>query len=298
MSNRALPHHKGEFDYAHNNLIFEYSVPEFDKYTEVKYRYQLVGLYNEWSQWSESPEASFMNLPPGEYTFTVMAMVGNRLTENTASYGFIVARPWYLSNMALMGYALVLVLLFFLVHRIYKRYYKRKQESLIQKNQKKLERRNLREKERIAHILNERLQDEIESKNRELAISTMSILKKNQFLSTLKSQLNTIPDKDRNIRSVLREIDRNINSEDDWKFFEDAFNNADKDFLKGIKAKHDSLTNHDLRLCAYLRLNLSSKEIAPLLNISVKSVEMKRYRLRKKFDLPHHDNLTDYILNF
>lgn len=298
VSNRALPHHKGEFDYAHNNLIFEYSVPEFDKYTEVKYRYQLVGLYNEWSQWSESPEASFMNLPPGEYTFTVMAMVGNRLTENTASYGFIVARPWYLSNMALMGYALVLVLLFFLVHRIYKRYYKRKQESLIQKNQKKLERRNLREKERIAHILNERLQDEIESKNRELAISTMSILKKNQFLSTLKSQLNTIPDKDRNIRSVLREIDRNINSEDDWKFFEDAFNNADKDFLKGIKAKHDSLTNHDLRLCAYLRLNLSSKEIAPLLNISVKSVEMKRYRLRKKFDLPHHDNLTDYILNF
>src|SRR5690606_5252453 len=110
--------------------------------------------------------------------------------------------------------------------------------------------------------------------------------------------LNTIPDKDRNIRSVLGEIDRNINSEDDWKFFEDAFNNADKDFLKRIKARHDNLTHHDLRLCAYLRLNLSSKEIAPLLNISVRSVEMKRYRLRKKFDLPHPDNLTDYILNF
>src|SRR5690606_16913568 len=166
------------------------------------------------------------------------------------------------------------------------------------RNQKELERRNLHEKERISQILNDKLQDEIQNKNRELAISTMSILKKNRFLSGLKSQLNNIPEKDRTIKAVLREIDRNINSEDDWKFFEDAFNNADKDFLRRIKAKHDSLTNHDLRLCAYLRLNLSSKEIAPLLNIPVKSVEMKLYMLRKKFDLPHQDNLTDYILNF
>lgn len=215
-----------------------------------------------------------------------------------ASYSFVVTRPWYLSNAALITYILGVVLLFFLIHRIYKKHYRKKQESLIRKNKKELESRNLQEKERIAQILNEKLQDEIENKNRELAISTMSIVKKNRFLSSLKSQLNTVPDKDRNIRSVLREIDRNINSEDDWKFFEDAFNNADKDFLRGIRTKHASLTNHDLRLCAYLRLNLSSKEIAPLLNISVKSVEMKRYRLRKKLDLPHQDNLIDYILNF
>ena len=298
VSTKAPPDEKGEFDYVHNNLIFEYSVPEFDKYTEVRYQYRLEGLYHEWSQWSESPETTFMNLPFGEYTFSVRAKVGNSLTENTARYDFIVARPWYLSKVALITYILGLVLLFFLIHRIYKRYYRKKQESLIRKNQKELESRNLQEKERIAQILNEKLQDEIDNKNRELAISTMSILKKNRFLSSLKSQLNAIPDKDRNIRSVLGEIDRNINSEDDWKFFEDAFNNADKDFLKGIKAKHDSLTNNDLRLCAYLRLNLSSKEIAPLLNISVKSVEMKRYRLRQKFGLPHQDNLIDYILNF
>ena len=298
VSIRAPLHQKGEFDYVHNNIVFEYGVPEFDKYTEVRYQYRLEGLYNEWGQWSESPEATFMNLPFGEYTFSVRAMVGNDLAKNTVSYDFVIGRPWYLSDLALILYGLALIFLFLLVHRVYKRYYRRKQESLIQKSQKKLERRTLREKERIAQLLNEKLRDEIENKNRELAISTMSILKKNRFLSSLKSQLNNVTDKDRNIKAVLREIDRNINSEDDWKFFEDAFNNADKDFLKGIKAKHDGLTNNDLRLCAYLRLNLSSKEIAPLLNISVKSVEMKRYRLRRKLDLPHQDNLTDYILNF
>ena len=84
--------------------------------------------------------------------------------------------------------------------------------------------------------------------------------------------------------------------EDTWTVFKEAFDNADNDFLKKVKQAHPSLTPNDLRLCAYLRLNLSSKEIAPLLNISVRSVEIKRYRLRKKMDLPHEQGLVEYIL--
>lgn len=288
----------GEFDYALNNLKFQYSVPEFDKYTEVKYQYKLNGLFDEWSEFSETPEIIFNNLPFGDYVFSVKAKVGNTTSENIVSYSFLIRRPWYLSNTFILIYSLGLILLFFTIHRIYKRYYRKKQESIIHKSTKELESRKLAEKEKIAQILNEKLQIEIENKNRELAISTMSILKKNKFLYSIKSQLNDILHKEKVARSVVNAIDQNINSEDDWKFFEDAFNNADKDFLKRIKTKHDSLTNNDLRLCAYLRLNLSSKEIAPLLNISVKSVEMKRYRLRKKFDLPHQENLINYILNF
>ena len=288
----------GAFEYVNNNIRIEYSVPEFDKYTEVRYQYKMENLYEGWSEWSENTEVTFKNLSFGDYTFTVRAMVGNNLSANTVSYNFTILRPWYLSNLALLIYVLTIALVFILIHRLYNNYYQKKQESLIKQNRKELERRELEKKERIAQIQTEKLQNEINSKNRELAISTMSLVKKNKFLSALKSQLKEVPNKDKNIRSVIREIDQNINSEDDWKFFEDAFNNADKDFLKRIKSKHDSLTNNDLRLCAYLRLNLSSKEIAPLLNISVKSVEMKRYRLRKKFDLPHHDNLIDYILNF
>ena len=71
---------------------------------------------------------------------------------------------------------------------------------------------------------------------------------------------------------------------------------TDIDFLKKIKAAHPSLTSNDLRLCAYLRLNLSSNEGAPVLNISVRSVEIKRYRLRKKMELSHEQGLVEYIL--
>jgi DNA-binding CsgD family transcriptional regulator len=99
------------------------------------------------------------------------------------------------------------------------------------------------------------------------------------------------------LKKVVRHIDKNINNDDDWNFFEEAFNNADQDFLKKIKDIHLSLTPNDLRLCAYLRLNLSSKEIASLLNISSKSVEIKRYRLRKRMNLEHGTNLISYILS-
>ena len=99
------------------------------------------------------------------------------------------------------------------------------------------------------------------------------------------------------INSVLVTIKRNLDKGDDWKFFEDAFNNADQNFLKNLKKLHPNLTRSDLKLCAYLRLNLSTKEIAPLFGISVRSVEIKRYRLRKKMDLNHTTTLTDHIVS-
>jgi DNA-binding CsgD family transcriptional regulator len=140
------------------------------------------------------------------------------------------------------------------------------------------------------------LSEDIEGKNRELAISTMSMIKKNQFLSKIKKDLLSEGSESRT-GSVIKLIDRHLNNQDDWKFFEEAFNNADKDFLKKVKELHSSLTNNDLRLCAYLRLNLSSKDIAPLLNISLSSVEIKRYRLRKKMNLSRNEGLTDHLLS-
>ena len=122
----------------------------------------------------------------------------------------------------------------------------------------------------------------------------MSIIKKNEFLNTIKQELTS--NGNSGIPKVIKFIDKNLNNTDDWKMFQEAVNNADKKFLKKIKSKHPELTPNDLRLCAYLRLNLSSKEIAPLLNITPRSVEVKRYRLRKKINLPHDANLTNYIL--
>ncbi len=283
------------FKYDQNNLSFSYNVPEFDKYTEVAYQYKLEGIYNNWSELVNTSNTSFENLPSGNYIFSVRARVGNEFSSNIASYTFKIERPWYLSNLAIILYVTGLVLLALLIHKLYKNYYRKQREQLLKENKKRLKRKELKAQKKIIQINNEKLREEVESKNRELAISTMSIIKKNEFLNAIKDQLKDSAQNPQ-VKSVIRTIDRNINNADDWKFFEDAFNNADKDFLKKIKKVHPELTANDLRLCAYLRLNLSSKEIAPLLNISVRSVEVKRYRLRKKMELAHENGLVDYIM--
>ena len=121
----------------------------------------------------------------------------------------------------------------------------------------------------------------------------MNLVKRNELLNNIKGELSK---SDSLNNSVIKLINSNLNNTNDWKLFEEAFNNVDKDFMKRIKTLHPSITPNDLRLCAYLRLNLSSKEIAPLLNISHKSVEVKRYRLRKKMGLDHDQSLSNYII--
>ncbi|SFS54533.1 regulatory protein, luxR family [Zhouia amylolytica] len=145
-------------------------------------------------------------------------------------------------------------------------------------------------------LKNEKLRQDVESKNRELAASAMGLISKNEILSQIKQDLTKDGDLEKNVKSVIKTIKVNTREEDNWNIFKEAFNNADSDFLKKVKELHGELTPNDLRLCAYLRLNLSSKEIAPLLNISVRSVEIKRYRLRKKMDLPREKSLVEYIL--
>ena len=286
---------QAEFDNKSNNFKFSFSIPEFDKFQEPEYQYLLEGFNNEWSAWSNDPSELFENLPFGAYTFKVRGRVGDSMTINTSEYSFYIERPWYLSTLAIILYAVGFIMLALLTHFIYNRYYKKQQSKLLMETEREMEMKEMASKQQFMKLKNEKLEQDVENKNRELAISTMSLIKKNEFLHTIKNELKKSKE-DKNVKSVIRIIDRNLNNTDDWTFFEEAFNNADKDFLKKMKAKHPALTPNDLKLCAYLRLNLASKEIAPLLNISPKSVEVKRYRLRKKMDLPHDASLTNYIL--
>ncbi len=275
----------GEFDYKPGSITFNFSVPEYDKYLVVKYQYKLEGHFNKWTDWTDNVEVSFENLSFGDYTFKVRAKIGNKLSNNISIYTFKINKPWYLSNTALIGYFILFSLLVLLINRTYRRYYN-KQHQLKQSANEEL----------IVRIKNEKLKQDIESKNRELAISTMSIIKKNEVLSSIKKELKNITCEPKDTFSIIKLIDKNINNTKDWQFFEEAFNNADKHFLDKVKKAHPNLTPNDLRFCAYLRLNLSSKEIAPLLNISVRSVEIKRYRLRKKMNLTHDQGLVNHIL--
>jgi AraC family chitin signaling transcriptional activator len=282
------------FNNRENSMEFFYSVPNFDKTSNIVYQHKLEGYNSKWSDFSESNSILFENLPFGDYTFKVKALVAGNMSYNISEFNFSIEKPWFLSNIAVLFYALILLTLIFTWYLLSRRYYNSKQERLLAEAQKELELKELESSQKIIKLNNDKLRSDIETKNRELATSTMSIIKKNEFLNTIKIEL--LEGKEKNVSKVVHIIDKNLNNTDDWKMFQEAFNNADKKFLDKVKDKHPDLTPNDLRLCAYLRLNLSSKEIAPLLNISPRSVEVKRYRLRKKMSLDHNSNLTNYIL--
>ncbi|HSM62554.1 MAG TPA: triple tyrosine motif-containing protein, partial [Gillisia sp.] len=280
---------KSAFAYKSNNININFSVSEYEKFISPEYSYRLIGLNSNWSRWSKNSIASFKNLPFGDYEFQVKGKIGNNFTE-TVSYRFKISRPWYLSWIAIACYVLLFLAIFVLIHRVNLRHHRKINEE----KEKELKLKNLESEQKIIKLQNEQLEKDMTSKNKELAASTMSLIKKNEFLTNIKDQLKE--SESSKVKSVIRTIDKDINEEYNWNLFKDAFNNADKEFFKKIKSKHTDLTSNDLKLCAYLRLNLSSKEIAPLLNISVKSVEIKRYRLRKKMLLTREVNLAEYIL--
>lgn len=286
-----------ELPSKHNSLEFEYSVPYLSKDAPVKYQFILDGYTKNWSSWSYKNTAMFENLPFGNYEFKVRAKVGEQIIDNIPTYSFIIERAWYISNLAILAYATIVFLFSLFMDRLYRRNYRRQREEMLKKQEREFQLKSLENEKELMEIRNTQLKQDVESKNRELAISTMNMIKKNELLSSLKKEIAKNNSDTKNIKSVIKIIDNNLNNEDDWQMFEEAFNNADKDFINKIKSKHENLTPNDLRLCAYLRLNLTSKEIAPLFNISVRSVEIKRYRLRKKLDLPQKSNLIDYMLD-
>lgn len=290
---------EGEFDSDNNNFSFFYTVPGFNKYIKAEYQYLLEGVNEKWSEWSTKSTINFKNLRPGDYTFKVRAKIGNAITENTEKYTFTILKPWFLTNFALIIYAILFLILAFFINRAYSNYYKEQHEKIIEENNRLLEIKELENEQELMRLKNLQLEQDYETKNKELAASTMTLIKKNELLTMIKDDLKNSADSvgSKSLKSVISTINKNINEEDSWSTFVDAFNNADKDFLKKIKKLHPALTPNDLRLSAYLRLNLSSKEIAPLLNISVRSVEIKRYRLRKKLELSHEDGLVEYILS-
>jgi DNA-binding CsgD family transcriptional regulator len=286
---------QGVFSFDENSLIVSFSIPSYSKYSEVTYQYELKGLYDDWSPWERDSEIALENLPFGDYTLNIRGKVGSTLTSNTITYKFKVEKPWYLSNLAVIIYVFLVSLIMFIINRLFVRYYKDQRNRLIEDNKKKMEISKMESSQEIMKLKNDQLKNELESKNRELATTAMSLINKNELLLGIKQDLMQLDDK-ANRDEVIKVINKNLSNNNDWEFFKEAFNNADKDFLNKIKKKHPELTANDLKFCAFLRLNLSSKEIAPLLNISVRSVEIKRYRLRKKMNLDHSENLIDYIL--
>ena len=290
-----------------NSLHFEYSAPVYAQQSNVQYSYLLDGFDTYWSEWSKKSEKEYTNLPPGNYEFQVKAKnnLGNESTVKT--YRFIVLPPWYQTNWAYLIYTLLIGFIIFLIFSWQKKLFL-KQQQKYEEEQKRLTylhdlELDKSEKE-IVKLRNEKLESEIAFKNTELASTAMHLVQKGELLGNIKDEMSRIkknanghapPDEFRKIMRILGEENK---MDKDWEQFAQHFDHVHSDFLSHIKTQYPALSPHELKLCAYLRMNLSSKEIAQLESISVRGVEIGRYRLRKKLKINTETNLFDFLLKF
>ena len=283
-------------DHDFNNLTYQFASFDFNRYGKTKYQYILEGEDSQWSDWSDKTRVQYFNLSPGTYQFKLRSKKENVVSPLQEAPAISIAAPWFLNRIAISFYATLLLILLFIYNAYYKNKLKQQRIALNAENKRQLEIQELETQKEIIRLRNEQLKKDIEGKSRELAVATMSTLKRNEFLNSIKSELEEVKDKKAN--KVIKSINAKLKNNDDWDYFKKAFDNTDQDLFRKLKTAHPSLTKNDLKLCAYLRLNLSSKEIAPLLNISVHSVEIKRYRLRKKMGLERSQGIVEYIMTF
>jgi ligand-binding sensor domain-containing protein/DNA-binding CsgD family transcriptional regulator len=293
-----------------NTFSFSFHCADLENAGLVEYSYRLNDFDSGWSEWSRSAAKEYTNLREGSYFFEVRArnIYGN-ISEPDRFY-FSIAPPFYRSSRA---YALYFIFLLSLAGLLLWIYLKRIERVRSQEETRHLD--AFREKEamlqekraaaenEVTQLKNEKLVSEMKYKNKELVNSTFHLIQKNKFLNSLKQELSSLRKSaksdfvEKELRKISRKIDRDIHNERNWEVFERYFDEVHQEFLNRLKQKHPGLSPTELRLCAYLRMNISTKEIAPLMNISVRGVEISRYRLRKKLNLPHQTNLVAYIMS-
>lgn len=279
-----------EISYTYNTITFNFSTNNAFA-SNLSFQYMLQDVDLGWSAAQKVNNVSYARLPEGKYVFLVRTIDNLGNYSDTVSYEFEILSPWYQTVWAYLFYVLVIILLLYIVWMLILRRYRNLHLQKI---------RN-RETRRLRTLAGE-LQNEVDQKNAELLTQTSFIIHKNELILRIK---DIIDDFYANTKSstliplyqkINALLNNNMNSEDDWKMFLIKFEEKHTGFFKKMKALYPQLTNNDLRLCACLKLNLETKEIASLMNLSVRAVENSRYRLRKKLNIQPSQNLNEFFL--
>ena len=299
-----------EFPFRKNTLRINFSAPFFENDDPLQFSYFLEGFLDKWSEWSTDSYKDFTTLSEGDYLFKLKAKNIYQIESETATFKFAISPPWHRSNLAYFVYAILfLFFLFLLIRFILNRMKQSKiREKLrhqqeLQKKENQFKHESVFAEKEIIKLRNDKLRVEMVHRDKELANQTMGIIQKNKFLIRINEELISIQnfmtsDSAKNkVLGLKKKITKEIDNKQQNKIFETYFDEVHQELFNRLKEKYPILTPNDLRLCAFIRMNISTKEIATILNISYRGAEVSRYRLRKKLELPRETSLSTFLLN-
>ncbi|MFY0606188.1 MAG: hypothetical protein JXR10_05705 [Cyclobacteriaceae bacterium] len=268
-------------DFGNNSLIIGYSAIAYNQ-NQTTYRYQLDGFDEKWSEWTTKTEKEYTYIPEGNYTFRVQSRNAIDELSPVETFAFGILPPWYKTNIAYMIYGLGVIGLMILI---------------ILGNRKKYQ-------QEIGELKKINVETEIQHKKKQLATTTMHLVEKTEFIHSVKTKLSEVLDTKKEkdvhlgIRRVIKAIERNASDDNHWESFEVHFDEVHRGFLMRLRSEFPTITPQEIKLSAYLRMNMTTKEMANLLKVSVRGVEMARFRLRRRLNLLKEDNLVSFMMNF
>lgn len=281
-----------EIPFNNKTLYIRFTLPDYENEGNIRYSFRLKGNSNNYSIPSVNNIATFTNLPAGNYIFQVKATVaGSNDIYYSQDLHIRILPPWYLGW---IGICLVLLLstgIVFLYYKYLQYRWRKKQRRLLYEHEKEM-----------SKMENRLLQEQIKSQADELEHVTKSMLYKNKLMQKIDTEMIKLTQSKTILQSDLKElkniVELNKNPIEEWQLFEKNFNKTHDNYLVKLSCQFSGLTPSDLKLAAYIRMNISSKEIAGLMNISPKSIEMARYRLRKKIGLTRDQSLAEFLMTF
>jgi streptogramin lyase/DNA-binding transcriptional regulator YiaG len=279
--------------YTQNLFTFDFSALEYTSPFEIRYAYQMVGFDNDWRFTNKKEQSVSYNLTPGDYIFKIYSTNSSGVWSDKITEIKIVIHPpfWKTWWFRLLLLVVFIGLARWLIHLYNERREEQWKAALTEQ-----------EKE-ILRLQNINLAIEIEAKNTELMSKALQMGHKNEVMQALKEGLNELRS-DQNEISLqkLRSLEKTVNSElqneDAWQQFNLYFDQVNNNFTERLLKQFPNLTVNDVRNCILIKLNLSIKEMAALLNISTQGVEKGKYRLKKRLNLNVEDDLTEFLRQF
>lgn len=305
-----INHANNEIDIPNGAEVvrIEFAVPQLISNIGVQYSYKLNPTDKNWSNWTNNSFKEYTNLSPGTYVFTLKArnLLGVEATESKMI--FTIKPKWYQTTFAYLVYVFLVIFALKYAYSLIKKRLEMehlKTRNEIEKSKKliELELEQLKLKEDKAQIdkYTEELDRDIIIKSKELANYTLMLSQKTEVFQDIKTdlqELKTLLKSDESKKKLL-DIYKKLNSEkigsDFIEIFDVNFEKINHDFFKKLKSIYPELTQRELRLCAFVKMDFSNKQISPLLNISARGVETARLKIRKKLQVPHEESLSVFL---
>lgn len=276
--------------FTRNSVYF--GISAMNSYSlNLGFEYRLREVEKRWNRLDNSGTLGYQRLPSGKYTLEVRSVNRENSFSSVTSLPFIVQSPWYFTPWAILLYLLLVLSIFYGIWTLVLKRYRNIH----------LHKVRMREVARLRTVASS-LKEKVESRNAELFTLTSFIIHKNELISNLRNLVHEFYEKTKlkGMIPLTNQVDalinQSLNPEADWKLFLIKFEEKHANFFARLKEMYPDLTNNDLRLCACLKLNMDTKEIASLMNATVRSVENNRYRLRKKLGLDSSQNLNEFLI--